>query len=319
VQAIGHDYEMTSHGLFIAGIINTLAPQAELHLYQVLNRFGVGNLASIADALQEVYERFVDQPLVVNLSLTINIPLVKQHSQDDDDDDMGRSLLASREEEENDENSWSKRQDLAAKRICELALAIGKRVIAAAGNNRKEAKQPGRPQACYPAALDSVLGVGALPRINKPPSDPAERLKTTSYSNLSDRPNGTGITTLGGEEGKRKGILGIFIDKIPSRDPNSTEPGDDDSDDNGPDNDGPDDRAARETNPPNGWGWWAGTSFATPIISGITAAVLSNLPDESKTEDAIVELFGAQSFETEDSEDVLFVTQGPPTPSPPSF
>ncbi|HET9587805.1 MAG TPA: S8/S53 family peptidase [Anaerolineales bacterium] len=293
MQTSKHDYEMTDHGLFVAGIIHSLAPQAELHLYQVLNRYGVGDLETIADALLDVYTKFAGRPLVVNLSLTITMP---SEDDEDEDDEMRRSLLNYRKEEEGDENSWSERQRLQAQRICDLAYALGSRVIAAAGNNRKGLHR-GRPRARYPAALDSVLGVGALPKKNNPPSNPSVKLTTASYSNRSDRPQHTGITTLGGEAGKGKGLLGIYLAEFPPRKD---------------DDDGPDDKESGEKKRPskNGWGWWAGTSFATAIISGVTAARLGSMPG-SRTEDVIVELFGGQSFNTEDNEDVLFVTQAP--------
>src|SRR5258706_5938546 len=38
-----HNYNMTDHGLFVAGIIHTIAPAAEIHLYEVLNSEGVGD------------------------------------------------------------------------------------------------------------------------------------------------------------------------------------------------------------------------------------------------------------------------------------
>ena len=297
----GHDYDMTDHGLFVAGIINSLAPQAELHLYQVLNKYGLGDLRSIARALKDVYDRFSNKKLVVNLSLTINIPLERGHIKSDDDV-IGNKLVAVAQIKKDDnlvDNSakklkdWYDRQSLFAEQICDLAYALGFRVIAAAGNNRDEKQQPGRPHACYPAALESVLGVGALPK-SDPPQDNTKKLKTTSYSNKSDRPQETGITTLGGEEGDEQGVLGIYLGNFPP-----------------------------ETNPDqdsntNGWGWWAGTSFATPIISGLTAAVLSAMPDGSTTEAAIAKLFEAQEWKTEDDEDVLYVTQGSNVASPPS-
>lgn len=297
MQADGHDYEMTDHGLFVAGIIHSLAPQAELHLFQVLNRYGVGDLRTFAEALKVVHDRFWFRDLVVNASLTFGPPIVKEHSKDEDDDndndnddEAGRAILRLKDEEKEDKGSWSNRQDLIAKRISNLSYTIGTRVVAAAGNNRKKKKDSPRPQACYPAALDSVLGVGALPKGEKPQNS-NRKLKTTSYSNRSDRPAHTGITTLGGEEGKGAGILGIYTEGFPrNEEPPEHNPATDPS--------------------LNGWGWWAGTSFATPIISGITAAVLSNIPG-STTQQAIEKLLEAQDYQTDANEDVLFVTQGP--------
>jgi len=49
-----HQYQMTDHGLFVAGIVNSLAPSAEIHLYEVLNPQGAGDLQSIARGLWKV-------------------------------------------------------------------------------------------------------------------------------------------------------------------------------------------------------------------------------------------------------------------------
>ena len=43
-----HDYEMSDHGLFIAGIIHSIVPKAKIHLVEVLNQWGVGDFLSLA-------------------------------------------------------------------------------------------------------------------------------------------------------------------------------------------------------------------------------------------------------------------------------
>jgi subtilase family serine protease len=68
----------------------------------------------------------------------------------------------------------------------------------------------------------------------------------------------------GGEEGEGNGVLGVYVGNIPDGTPNGT---------------------------PNltGWAWWAGTSFATPIISGLVAAwVIGN--EVASTREAINKL-----------------------------
>jgi hypothetical protein len=273
---------MSDHGIFVAGIIHSLAPQAQLHLFQVLNEYGIGTLEIIGAALEKVIQDLGNSALVVNLSLTLDIPIEKAHTKSDKKgvrDVLGEPILQKK--------SWLERVAWPAEWICDLVYALGSRVIAAAGNDRDGAKQGSpRPQARYPAALERVLGVGALPNTKTRPS-PAVPLLTARYSNLSDKPAQSGITTLGGEEGQYEGVLGIYLEKFP---------------------DGSTSQA--------GWGWWCGTSFATPIISGTTAAVLSSMLSAhppATTQEAIDELYAAQQFVTKENEDVLWVTQGAPS------
>ena len=280
-----HEYSMTDHGLFVAGIIHTIAPSAELHLVEVLNPDGVGDLQSIAEGLDWVVQNLSQRPLVVNLSLILNIPLEERHRQDG-------LLITDRKSLE--------RYGQPLEWMCDLLYALQSRVIAAAGNDGEE--RGNRPQARYPAAFDRIVGVGALPKLDDPP----QAAGAASYSNLSDNPQIVGITTLGGEatEGvprnervtlEAEGVLGLYIGQFPPG-PGSG---------HGPPN-------------INNWAWWCGTSFAAPIISGVTAAVLgsmmaaatrSGMPTPT-TEQAIRKLYEAQAIVTIEDEDVLFVKQG---------
>lgn len=265
----GHDYDMTDHGLFVAGIINSLAPNAELHLYQVLNQYGLGDLRSIARALQQVYNDFQESKLLVNLSLTMNMPLEEAHLKANNVLGVGRAIL--------ERKTSIERQSRIFEWICDLVDALDSRVIAAAGNESKSIDQ--RPGALYPAAFDRVLGVGAL-------AEDDGSVVPASYSNLADKPTNKGLTTFGGVPDEGKGILGVYVGPFPNGSPNE-----------------------------NGFAWWSGTSFATPIISGMTATVLSKMPG-AITEEAIIKLFEAQTKFTNDDEDVLTVSQGPPSNSP---
>ena len=168
--------------------------------------------------------------------------------------------------------------------ICNNIYALGSRVIAAAGNYYDARTQSHRPQACYPAALDRVVGVGALQKIEGPLIS-SNRPVHTSYSNLADRPPRDGIATFGGEYGE-EGVLGIYVGEFP---PSESYP-------------------SPEPNT-NGWGKWAGTSFSTAVISGATALELSAHPGFT-TQDAIEALYEEESITTGDNEDVLRVKQG---------
>ncbi len=284
LKFIDHDYEMHDHGLFVAGIINSLAPHAELHLFQVLNRYGVGNLEIIGETLAKVFSQFEDNHLVVNLSLNYSIPLEKAHTkQDKTHTKLGWPLLADISGGEllkPEHAAWLNRATKPAELMCDMFYDRKSGIIAAAGNDWDD-QEPGspRPKARYPAAFDHVVGVGALTRGSK-----GMLGKAANYSNLADRPPKNGITTLGGEEGTGNGILGTYIGKFPDGSPNN-----------------------------NGWAWWSGTSFATPIISGLVAAVFSCLLSENPqatTQDAIKVVFDAQKKVTKPGEDVFLVTQG---------
>lgn len=297
-----HNYDMTDHGLFVASIVHSIAPAAEIHLYEVLNSEGVGDLKSIALGLWKVWKAFPTQPLVVNCSLVLNIPLLN-HPITDLDKKLKAKIIHKWDEHKNkaetinrlsdelwsEEESlvWLARQALAIRWICDLIYVRNSRVIAAAGNDHEPGRPDSeRPQARYPAAFESVVGVGALKkRVHR--NDPLGRAE---YSDRSDEPEETGIMTLGGEKGKENGVLGVYLGKFPHE-----------TDDDKP-------------GPKNGydWAWWAGTSFASPIISGMAAAVLSGNPGFT-TERAIQALYQAQVITIGPwGEDVLEVMQGPP-------
>jgi subtilisin family serine protease len=340
-----HDYIMTDHGLFVAGIIHSIAPQAELHLYEVLNPQGAGDLESIAGGLWKVFDEQYQffqkekayQPLVVNCSLMLYIPL----DGDPDSPDTAKVIATSprpivghrltdldqkiKDQIQADSNKNVSerlvvRSGSVIKWICDLLYYFGARVIAAAGNDW-DPSDKGRPRARYPAAFKTVQGVGAFKREQSQAAMAnQENFVVASYSDISDEPGKVGVTALGGEPGEGKGVLGIYLGEFPI--PVIEEPvntnltfferirrwlirilG-------GTLNSTP----VRPENKSH-WAWWAGTSFATPILSGVIAAVLSRStpPPPPTTEGVIVELYRTRAIEearTDYEEDLLKVTQG---------
>ncbi len=270
-----HEYPVADHGLFIAGLINELAPQANLHLIQILNDYGVGNTTSLTHGLAKLTALIsnpdIKGPWVVNCSFMLDVPNCGH-------DDLLKFFPKIAEVEE-----WMKHclrenpepkgphQDLVnmlepVRAMCEFLDKFNDGhtacVVAAAGNDCGKTytendclqeKDRKRPYARFPAAFAEVIGVAALKHGKDsvtPGGDPA------NYSNLADRPMNVGFAALGGEEGEDKGVLGMYLGDFPlGRDPN-----------NG--------AFDFEVNT-NGWGWWAGTSFATPMVSGLAAAHLS--------------------------------------------
>jgi subtilisin family serine protease len=266
----GHDYVMYDHGLFAAGIAHTIAPDASLHLVQVLNDWGVGTLETIVRGLELLAVEGSGRPLVVNLSLMLDIPqsqyldhrpLPRQF----DDWRWFRDWLGARPR-------FVERSHLPLRRVCEALQNRGVLVVAAAGNDGYKAV---RPPARMPAALDTVVGVGALQKNSDQPA---------SYSNISDG-EGIGIATFGGSQDSSgtadagSGILGVYIGPLPgATDPNYT-----------------------------GWAWWAGTSFAAPIVTAALALLRAAGKSPAEALDAlyasVAEVPGAV-------EHIFHVTQG---------
>lgn len=218
-----HQYTMSSHGLFVAGIVRSIAPNVKLRLIQVLNDDAGGALQNLLDGFELLTARTDTTPLLVNCSLVLNVtPEVADLQQ----------LM----------------QDIFA-----VVNQSNAAVIAAAGNT--SGFSPGaRPGAAAPAAFDTVTGVGALMPDNISPAD---------YSNVSDTPSSSGFAVFGGAVDPTNplaadpngGILGVFIDDLPGPLPNAS-----------------------------GWARWAGTSFATPIVTAALANILSRT---ANTDDAL--------------------------------
>jgi subtilisin family serine protease len=159
--------------------------------------------------------------------------------------------------------------------LCDILQDQDTIIVAAAGNDGLNGD---RPPARYPAALDGVLGVGALARGDIP----------AEYSNLSDKPIRAGVATFGGRANNGaaqpgESVLGVYTGPLPG--------------------------ATLGTTIPNtsGWAWWAGTSFAAPILSGSLAALLAGGATPTQ---ALERVHSAQSTTSQD-EIIFSVRQGP--------
>lgn len=246
---------VADHGLFVAGIVNNIAPRAEIHLLHILDDQGFGRTDLLLAALD--YCRFLAQAgrrVVVNLSLYLMIP-------PRGDLEAARKRPSSRFiphfMPSGPENTLRDQLlDAVAVRECiHLLLNDGAVVVAAAGNDALAAKHhlPERP----PADYRGVIGVVAADRDGK----------IAAYSNRGDADAmHVSVATYGGQ-GKQDGECVVV--------PPGTEP-----------RDGIVSLYTRsEINAcvglkPNetGWAYWSGTSFATPIISALAANVLAHSP-----------------------------------------
>ncbi len=250
-----HTYPMADHGVFVAGIIRSLAPQAKLHLIEVLNPYGLGTVETIALGLQQLLNRGPDQPrLLVNCSLVINIPPA----------DLLAALAAQDPLWQQFDQQSLQESSETLETICQELRNQNVFLIAAAGNdgdpNADTDNDPNtiaHPLPHFPAAYDSVTGVAALDADDQP----------APYSDVCDTPASEGMAVFGGDvdptaaenADPNHGMLSVFTSvQFPSGALNS-----------------------------NGWARWAGTSFATPTLTGAIAALIN--PATLPTPDAALQ------------------------------
>ena len=268
---------MTDHGLFITGIIRRLNPDVELHLVRVLSERGLSSNATLTRALlrlPELYPRHPGQRLVVNLSLMSAQPERKDLCQHLDPETYMKAGTA---------GSYvdvGQAADLDATCSADVACAInllferyGVLVVAAAGNdfdNKVRAAGEPRPEPRLPARFDNVFGVAAI----------NGQGKATRYSNRGDTPViGNGVAAWGGDTVAREetdalkeqtdqmpggvsehdAVVGLYTaETLPA---------------------GPGQQGGGQNT--TGWVKWAGTSFATPVISALAAEVWAANPSLS--------------------------------------
>jgi subtilase family protein len=247
---------MPDHGLFIAGIVRDLAPDASLECIRVLNKYCVGDLKTLADALVYIESRMsqggdlYQQPVVINMSLVI--PTKEELMSVGIDPDLGGP--------DNDVYTGLRQQ-------IQNLVGLGAIIAASAGNEGDLRENPSgnRPGPLFPAAfayppysIDGIIPVGAVDN----------KGKVTSYSCY---PGARGIATYGGE-----------VPKVTPKDPDPDNPpivkvsdavrGIYSSDDYPPLSA---DTPTLEYEAPNdhAWAYWVGTSFATPIISALATRI----------------------------------------------
>jgi len=257
---VGHRYLMGDHGLFVAGIVNTIAPDATLHLIRVFTPYGSASLETIAQGLDRILQALrhpndpvlnphgIKRPLIVNCSFGLSL---------DAGPDFPVSLRGLN----------TSLRDMFA----ELTSQDGVVVVAAAGN---DSQRNNRQSTRFPAAFGNVISVGALPN-RFPPTN--SQFQAASYSNRAH------YMTVGGEPGRGEGVLGVYTSELPVyaegclsflwRKLTGRSLGPWAGEGHLPPIPPPLtlDRIRYKLNK-NGWAEWAGTSFATSKITGVLAA-----------------------------------------------
>jgi len=259
-------FHMADHGLFEAGVIHDIAPDANIECIRVLNDFCVGDVSVLIQALDGIHTRLMPngdlhgKPVVVNMSLVIPADSEAINA------GIDPNLL------------YQTRQALynAIKALADLGVVFA----ASAGNEgdlRYTPMNPDgeRPDALYPAAyayygptpVETMIPVGAINSTGK----------VASYSCY---PGPRGVAAYGGEVPAKSdiktvdhvthvtkidGMIGIYSAlQYPAL--------------------SVDDRIASYPVPnSHGWAYWVGTSFATPIISALAARILEATARETLT------------------------------------
>jgi hypothetical protein len=230
------------HGLFVAGLINQIAPYSTIWPVRVLNDNGAEGLASLLAGLGAVHPGTA----VVNMSLVVSVPTTQLEL------NGARAWLQSLSDKATDKaelkgllDQWYKPKDGKGKddpvggavnatkplhdKMQHLANT-GVLFVAAAGNDSAQGSTAPR----VPALYDVTLSVAAVRDVT---GDPA------SYSNVAASTGVTnGIATLGGYPcGTTNGTGLIGLSTV-------------------------------------GHAFWTGTSFATAFIAGLGANLLANYP-----------------------------------------
>lgn len=258
---------VSNHGLFVAGLIHRIAPYSTIHMVQVLDNNGCGQLWVLNKALEDYTSRISRwsgnlNRTVINMSLGIKM----EDSQNRDDLDALQAAI-------------------------DDAYDRGAVIIAAAGNDSPGIDEDGNtvvdPMPMqYPAKYSNVIGVAAT---NK------DRLRSC-YSNNGDvaAPGGDGRFTVTNDDGTTE-------EKCEPRADTWNQPLGLNSfpvcASNAPGNCPYIMISLAQTRNGLQYIYWSGTSFATPLVSGLAALIYqgSNSPDEVR--DQIID--GAQSADSD--------------------
>lgn len=225
------------HGLFVAGLVKAVAPEADVQLYRVLDEYAVGDLFTLMEAIKSFIctgtatPDGLPSPSVINLSLGLH-----WYPESAWPEEACGSWISDFAE------IWSL-QDLL-----DAAYKLGVVVVAAAGNNANNAVGATE-SADVPAAWPNTIGVAATNVYGT---------GLACFSNAGNvwAPGGEGVTSPSNTECKPQfktcNAAGDCADYG---------------------------LVSLGTESSTGYWYWAGTSFAAPLVSGLVARCLQEAAD----------------------------------------
>lgn len=167
---------MSSHGLFVAELIHGIAPKSRIHLIRVLNDDGCGDLWMLNTGLHDFISHMSAWPqrlnkTVINMSLGFRLVGSTEDNDTGTEQDVNNSEENDNQEEENENPAETEARDIVnedvetLRTLLEKADSMGAIMFAAAGN----ASKPGHREAMeLPAADPKVYGVAATNKEGKP-------------------------------------------------------------------------------------------------------------------------------------------------------
>ncbi|HSS98846.1 MAG TPA: S8 family serine peptidase, partial [Terriglobales bacterium] len=249
----------------------------------------VGTMETIIRGLKRVCDEALadpSKPIIANCSFTIQIPRLNGGaSHEIPIDDSSQAQFKDDLEVLLKTHGAENRIVSIIEPIFELLDKKDVWIVAAAGNDHQQGP---RPIARYPAAIKQVIGVSALSERGR------DILTSASYSDAADEPQNDGFAVFGGSvdlanrkltsTDPKKGMLGLYYVDIPTASGASSTP----------------------SSSTGYLAYWAGTSFAAPIITGALAVLRARGMNRGQAIEFLKNLYGKKTVDG-GSEEVVWV------------